>query len=501
MKNSAWYNKLWRKKLNELPVRADADAAWLGMQKMLDVHLPVQPPATTAPAVTKPLIAKVISVVGYVLPAAAMVGAATWFAVKPPIKQRVKDKTIEKKERIERRKASASDSIASDSLAEFTSMSVDTLNTSTPATNEDSLNEQDSVSIGEDKSIADLRTRALAGRSNKPGYPSGNDYLLKERTFKAITTNKLNASEIKKQSGIANNIDYNSLQKLKRIQQETAHFPQQLINYRDVVNQSSIAMEEEAPQKVFVGNKKGHEMNAFQPPILAHWLPGKVESDRTALFAKTGKQSRWKGASGKELNTPSFNIGVEAGLNIAKNTSVYGGLTSNLALSQRLLIGSGILVNFGRQVVGSYSHPSFFRPDSSSAFTVNEKHKVLVADIPLILTYRVNKLISIKAGAIASFAGKLGNQSYSFGAVAGLRDTLGYTKTIDTLVSSPVLTKRVSLGLTGGIAINFKQFSIDARYIGLPPYKVNNTIGNYIQSNKSVQIGITYWLKQNKSKQ
>ncbi|MVN90958.1 porin family protein [Mucilaginibacter aquatilis] len=496
MKNSAWYNKLWRKKLKELPVKTDADAAWLGMQKILDVHLPVQTPATAAPAVTKPLIAKVISVIGYVLPAAAMVGAATWFAVKPPVKQKLKDKTIEKKERIERHKP-----LASDSLVALKKLSGDTLNTSTPATNKDSLDIQNLVSVGEDKSGAELRARVLTGKSDEPVSPLGNNYDSQEKAYQKNITQKSNGDKAKEPSSIANNIDYNPWQKLKHSRKDIAQYPQQLFNYIDAVYQSSIPIEEEVPLKVFVSKKNGHQMKVLQPPVLAGWLPEKEENNQTALFAKAGKQRKWKGSLAKELNTPSFNIGAEAGLNIAKNTSIYGGLTANMALSQRLLIGSGIRINLARQVSGSYSHPSFFKPDSSSAFTVNEKHKILVTDIPLILTYKVNKLISIKGGAVASFAGKLGNQAYSFGAVAGVRDTLGYTKTIDTLVSSPVLTKRVSLGIVGGIAINFKQFSIEARYIGLKPYRVNNAIGSYTQSNKSVQLGVTYWLKQYKRMQ
>ena len=50
MKNHVKYSELWSKKRAELPVNADVQADWPGMQSLLDQHLPVSPGA----AVKKP---------------------------------------------------------------------------------------------------------------------------------------------------------------------------------------------------------------------------------------------------------------------------------------------------------------------------------------------------------------------------------------------------------------------------------------------------------------
>jgi len=44
MKNSAWYHKIWRKKLADLPLKKDDDAAWADMRNLLDEQLPVNAP-------------------------------------------------------------------------------------------------------------------------------------------------------------------------------------------------------------------------------------------------------------------------------------------------------------------------------------------------------------------------------------------------------------------------------------------------------------------------
>lgn len=82
MRNSAWYHKLLRSKLSELPLDRDAASAWAHMEKVLDKNMPVGSAAAATSAV-KSLGAKIISMTVYVLPAAAMILVAVHFLRVP----------------------------------------------------------------------------------------------------------------------------------------------------------------------------------------------------------------------------------------------------------------------------------------------------------------------------------------------------------------------------------------------------------------------------------
>ncbi len=84
MKNSVWHYKLWKKKLNELPVDADLNAAWSEMQSILDKDLSLGDLPKGGGLATKPLVNKIVSLLGYILPVAAMIVGIVYFAIKQP---------------------------------------------------------------------------------------------------------------------------------------------------------------------------------------------------------------------------------------------------------------------------------------------------------------------------------------------------------------------------------------------------------------------------------
>lgn len=81
MKNSAWYHRIWLKKLQELPLNKDAESSWADMKTILDKEFPaLQPETGPSPQTT---ISKLISpVLTYILPAAAMIVIAGHFLLK-----------------------------------------------------------------------------------------------------------------------------------------------------------------------------------------------------------------------------------------------------------------------------------------------------------------------------------------------------------------------------------------------------------------------------------
>ncbi|RZM22535.1 MAG: hypothetical protein EOO88_29125 [Pedobacter sp.] len=97
MKNSAWYHKLWLNKLNELPLKENADAAWKGMEQLLDQQLPVgnSPSGTPSP---KPAGTTLGTYFSYIISAAAMVGIGAYFTLRTPEQSKInkvaKDKNV-----------------------------------------------------------------------------------------------------------------------------------------------------------------------------------------------------------------------------------------------------------------------------------------------------------------------------------------------------------------------------------------------------------------------
>ncbi|WP_158796231.1 outer membrane beta-barrel protein [Pedobacter sp. L105] len=82
MRNSAWYRKLWRKKLAELPLKEDAGSAWASMKNMLDTQMPVHGGASPGTHIAaKSLTAKITSSLFFALPAAAMISTVVYFSV------------------------------------------------------------------------------------------------------------------------------------------------------------------------------------------------------------------------------------------------------------------------------------------------------------------------------------------------------------------------------------------------------------------------------------
>ncbi|RZL04836.1 MAG: hypothetical protein EOO89_27560, partial [Pedobacter sp.] len=129
MKDSAWYHKIWLTKLNELQLKEDVDAAWTGMEQMLDEQLPLgnsfadtsAKKSASAPS-PKPAGTTFGTYLGYIVGAAAMVGLTTYFALHSPKQsksnKRIQDKNI---------KQLATDTLLSDSI-EADSTSKETLN-------------------------------------------------------------------------------------------------------------------------------------------------------------------------------------------------------------------------------------------------------------------------------------------------------------------------------------------------------------------------------------
>ncbi|NQX39063.1 hypothetical protein SAMN05421820_102574 [Pedobacter steynii] len=76
MKNSEWYNKLWQRKLKELPLQKDTDEAWADMKHILDQQMPENGTKDIIQTNTdnKLPVSGIIALFRFILPLAAMIG-------------------------------------------------------------------------------------------------------------------------------------------------------------------------------------------------------------------------------------------------------------------------------------------------------------------------------------------------------------------------------------------------------------------------------------------
>lgn len=79
MKNSVWYHKLWREKLNKLEIKESSDAAWEGMKSTLDQYIPADMPLAGSSAVS--VVSKIWKLIGYIVPTIAVISTVAYVYV------------------------------------------------------------------------------------------------------------------------------------------------------------------------------------------------------------------------------------------------------------------------------------------------------------------------------------------------------------------------------------------------------------------------------------
>ncbi len=81
MKSSAWDNKLWQNKMQEIPLDGDANSAWSKMQGLLDEVMPV---TTATPVVKTPwsLLKSRLRTIAYTAATVAIILFAVYFLLK-----------------------------------------------------------------------------------------------------------------------------------------------------------------------------------------------------------------------------------------------------------------------------------------------------------------------------------------------------------------------------------------------------------------------------------
>lgn len=417
--------------MEELPLPGDPDTAWAEMQSILDKDPLLKSPEKGSPA-AKIIGSKLATILGYILPAAAMISTVTYLVVKQPkhdlpvVKQVRTDLPANPKQAL----PGVLDSVHLESPNPDSTVLV---LTGTPAVSAPILVKP---SMTEDSLPAKVQAAAIE--------PSR-------------TLEKVSNADVLTVFGSSN---------------------------EDHLLPANTPLYGTLPELKFsaVDVLKSKEKKSFDL---------KVKKEKN----KTVRAGRSKGGRGS-ITTVPLNFGVNAGLSMySQGKNPFVGVSATYALSDRLLVNAGVTMNFGRQFKGEYEHPSFSADSNAHAFRILDSRKFNTIDIPVSLEYRISKHISVKAGPVFSFQSKQRGTGSVLDKVSNLRDTLYHSKQINEALGKTTINK-VNFGFFGGVTVRIGQFNIDANYQqNSKPYQISGDLGSYQYQLKSFQIGLGYRFK------
>ncbi|ETZ19642.1 hypothetical protein [Pedobacter sp. V48] len=432
MKNSVWHYKFWKKKLNELPVDVDLNTAWSEMQSILDKDLPLADfPKGRTPV--KTFTGKIVSMLGYILPVAAMIVGITYFTIKsskkekPSITKHINKNSLLKVPDTLMDSDSVKDILSSNvtnsantnqAIAYTTSNGIDT--DEDPISSQISSNNPDNTEII--KTLPDLSNQQLS-RSTDRGeiYSNAPGSTIQNTGFFTLNTRMASLSAYKK---------WNE--------------------------------KEETPYK-----KTGSRKSV------------KIKQRREIYTPKYNY---------------SVEAGLNV---YKSNQNIFLGANATYAINKRLLLNTGLRLSFANALEGSYTHPNYNLKDSASKenLIILDQRKLTTADIPLGLEYKISNRISIKAGPVISLLLSKGIEGSKLSTVKNPLDTIFNSKKINDALSRSTINK-LNIGFSGGLNIRLKQFNIEAGYRqNLKPYKVSSDLGSYKKEFRTFQIGIGYNFK------
>lgn len=502
MSNSAWYQKLWHKKMAGLQVKDDRDSAWAHMKQALDEQMPVQQAPVNKPGYLSG--AKVMKLLSYLLPAALVISAGVYYALSAL--NREKPQSVHK---------APSNQISS--VKTFNNQH-HILVDSVPGRNSIQKKAGPWVEVaGKNKILGQAETMhpVIAEKVR----PRVEDELLKDPSRRNDGSGNYRRAEkgvIKKHEGRLNgllNKKHISHSAVLRVGQGSLPHYSAGGRVEDASQTTGMNGRLKRPDNlrpVVIGNMSNEsDSNPSMPLTLSNAMQtrvaiaGKMENDTPGganIPVKPGKVKQQttkavKSKTSRKIVTPPHHYSIEAGLNTGRGYSgFYFGVSGTYAIQNRLLVNAGLRINTPQSLSGEFSHSSYYRPDSLPPFKIIDARKVLTLNIPVTLEYQLSKLLSIKAGPVIGYAIKQLEVSTKLGPIADYRDTVYHGGEVKTAMLNTGVNK-FNLGFTGGLSLHISRFDIQGSYQLFSPFKISNTLGAYSKPYQTFQVGIAYRFK------
>jgi hypothetical protein len=526
MKSSAWDNRLWQSKMQELPIYADEDSAWDKMQALLDEHMPVNAPVVDPGKPFGPFGTRLISILGALILAALVYYAVTHM---PVIHEHKSIKNIKPVTGKITRPHSSINNAANN--------------------NPNVLRHDNNTRDNSQVNTTDKTNNTNKGITN---IPAG------KKTIVNAAAIKHNNTAVNTNENLAGN---NKLPNSKRTTRRGSNMASNLVNRQKLggntgpanlgvagANANRAGQNANKPNvnkngyqnKVdpsLVSATNGNGAAILSPPINNNALIKAKITDSLSAAAKditnkpqmgllnealaglpgNTKASRNKIVDSKGKTPPKkpgytrFGININTGINTKANSSAFIGLSGSYLINSKLSVGVGIQLLPSKVIAGNYNNHNYryiTAGDSGKTITniannitVSNTVKIFSADVPVIFTYKLNNHFSLDAGPVFSFPVNTDNLRNTLGVTGKPADTTAAYKLISAAANNVIISDRVRVNLEGGIRINISRFYIDGAYVqALNPYMISTSLGSSKVYYHTFQFGLGYWIFRPKPK-
>jgi|GEM_PF-3926286 len=463
MKKSVWYHKLWQKKMAELPISDDLDAAWQQMNHLLDQQfVPASAQEVSLPK--SGLFTQLAQIIKLILPVVLVAGGVYFAFYQKPKATTQKKETEQVPVKVSKEQHLLENLVVVDTATLISSERI----------------AKDRF-VKEGKSFSKSNLLEIPSTSQNPPQKTEN---LKRGVDAAIFLDKAETqTEIDRvTSGKANSLPYlDSRVGLGMYQPISAS-----LKWKD---NERIQNGQENLKSPGVLSKR--ELRRLKRTFVRDSVRNVKEANQLQMANLKPIKEKPKKEKPKEMVTPKFSFELQGGLMFAnQNTTPYLGLQAQWALTNRWLLGTGIRF-MQSKINGAYEHPGYNTVATGSPFQVLDSRKHTNLVLPLNVTYRLNKQVSLKAEANLAFV--LAERGGSkVGYVANYLDTVFHSKQIQQVLSETNVNK-LHFNIGGGVNIQLKRFNIEAMYFYQPsPYRVSSDLGSYQQRYRAFSIGLGY---------
>ncbi|HEY2580276.1 MAG TPA: outer membrane beta-barrel protein [Mucilaginibacter sp.] len=525
MKNSLKYLKLWQKKRNELQINDDQQSDWLEMQSVLDEHLPV----SSADGEEGPSRSKGFKLLSLLL--ISLSAAAITYVVKNKIE--IKDHNPKTQSyKVKKHIASNTGGSYRDSIADSLTANGIALNKKDSlllneqpvalkngnTTNTTSANKTASalstVVSGSNQSaqIKNNKVLPLRGQNKNQAIAGGNyksQSMLASIAGSKTTSSPGSITPSVKPSGAGKNNStpksqgYNHKDEVYRYNSNRNNLPSDI---NEAQNRHTNLMVS-TPKAIF--GSGGNNFNTLGSSVLSVKTIQNPSANKPSNNKKPNRNE--KNAKIKNSSSPNLSIdwGVLTGVNSSgsftaksQNSNFYGsspvdlffGLYATYNIGDKWGVNSQIRLFSPQNITTTYTHANQSKIDSGQLLQITSSRKLYSINIPLHAVYKANSNLSFMAGPVINIPVKQLNTSTILQPAAIKSDSVYYPKVLATL-NGTKYEQKLNFGLSGGVDIQIKRFSIGASYMkSLSGYQVSSDFGSYKSYNSTFQFTIGFQL-------
>ncbi|PTQ99701.1 hypothetical protein C8P68_102530 [Mucilaginibacter yixingensis] len=517
MKSLTQYLKLWQKKRDELPVNTDAAADWVQMQQMLNQHLPVTHPPSSALKFLKGTGFKTITAALLTPGVAALVYVAVHHA-SPKLKDKKQHDSVKVIEPMTNQRQL--DSVQTAQIQ----------------------NPDNSVSAHTDTANVNVNTASANGSTGQVNA------VMVAGGKRLVVTNSVGQTNASSAGQTSVLVGGPSSVHQAGIQASPGGHHRQVngINYMQPGGQ--IAGYQSAAYGTKDNDRQGKaadgsggataNSNGVQGGLLndpsAAWQPLVAQPDdwRTVSSSFMGwrdvpisgaapnlilttrplgrlsklKVSKIKEPKVKSIKTPgsgqSTPTNVDWGLLIGTGLPGASGLGDispgafvSFDVRSRWAINAQVRLFNPQKLNGSYTHKNESKKDTlPKILTINDSRTVYSAQIPVYLEYKATENLRIKAGGVVSLPIRQARGSSKLSPDTIRKDSAYFAKTMNTLGGTKYEAK-INFGISAGVALHYNRFLFEATYLHpLKPQKVSSDLGSYTSGGNQLQLTIGFKL-------